>query len=213
MVAAKPRRTGKRALARKAFRLRVSLLDVEPEIWRRFVVPADIELDELHMVLQLVMGWLDCHLHLFRIGSAVFGAPDPDFEDDTQDETGMQLRRLARVGDEFGYDYDFGDDWRHTVVVEAAVDRDEHEHLVLCLDGARRCPPEDVGGPWGYEEFLADYLNPKSKRRKELVEWIGPKLDPERFDIAGVNANLRRLEAGEELLLPDDDMRWDDAGE
>lgn len=208
-MAPKPRPAGgKRELAKKALQLRISLLEVEPEIWRRFVVPADIPLARLHDVLQAVMGWLDCHLHLFRFRSGNFGVPDPDFEDDTQDELKKQLHQLVEVGDEFVYAYDFGDDWHHRVVVEAVVERKAHRELPICLEGARRCPPEDVGGAWGYSDFLEAYLDPKSERHSELVEWIGEKFDPERFDLARINTNLQRIKAGRHPLLPEDDARW-----
>jgi len=204
---------GKRPLGKQALQLRIALLEVKPEVWRRLVVPADIRLDELHEVLQAAMGWFDCHLHLFHFASAEYGVPDPDYPDQGEDERKKKLHQLVRVGDAFGYSYDFGDGWEHRVVVEAAVAREAHPRVPACLDGARRCPPEDVGGPWGYADFLEGYLKPKSKRRKELVEWIGRKFDPERFDLDGINTNLRRVKAGRDPLLPDDDARWSEEEE
>jgi len=200
--------TSRRKSASSPLQLRVSLREVEPEIWRRFIVPGDIRLDELHDVLQVVMGWVDYHLHLFRFRTGNYGVPDPDFGDDTQDERRKRLHQLSEVGEEFQYIYDFGDDWQHVVTVEAAVDPQARRVLPICIEGARRCPPEDVGGAWGYADFLEAYRNPNDERHEEFVEWIGDRFDPERCDVAAINANLRRIEAGEHPLLPDDDARW-----
>lgn len=142
---------------------------------RRLVVPADIPLEDLHDVLQAVMGWLDDHLHLFHRRAGEFGVPDPDFEGDAQDERTKRLHQLVEVGAEFGYSYDFGDGWEHVVVVEAAVDRDAHSRLPIRLEGARRCPPEDVGGPWGYADSLDAYSNPRNKRREMTVRDSGTR--------------------------------------
>ena len=58
------------------YQLKVTLKDSKPPIWRRIVVPADSSLGKLHNVLQIVMGWWDCHLHVFEIHGREYGKPD-----------------------------------------------------------------------------------------------------------------------------------------
>ena len=105
-----------------AYDIRVSLVHIQPEIWRLIRVPADIRMDRLHDVLQIALGWTDSHLHQFHVidakggTKAYVGRPDPDFEGrtSTQDETKRLLKNfLAKPGDRIGYEYDFGDSWRH----------------------------------------------------------------------------------------------------
>jgi hypothetical protein len=71
-----------------------------------------------------------------------------------------------------------GDNWRCVVLLEAiapASPRVVYPRLVEC---ARRGPPEDVSGPWGYGEFLEAIADPKHERQAELLEWSGGELDP-----------------------------------
>ncbi len=62
------------------------------------------------------------------------------------------------------------------------------------VEGARRRgPPEDVGGPWGYGEFLEAIANPKHERHAELLEWCGGDFDPQQFDVDDINRRLASL--------------------
>ncbi len=157
--------------------LRVELGGVEPTVWRRVLVPGHVTLDALHRILQTCMGWDDLHLHEFSIGGEAYGVLD-DEDDDVLDEVGTPL--VGALGElrAFGYLYDFGDEWLHRVVVEAQHDR-PLDSLALCLEGANACPPEDVGGPSGYAEFL------EAGARGSF--------DPSRFDVDEVNSALRAL--------------------
>jgi Plasmid pRiA4b ORF-3-like protein len=65
--------------------------------------------------------------------------------------------------------------------------------MTRCIEGAGACPPEDVGGAWGYVEFLQAMADPKHERHWDVKEWIGGKFDPEKFDPNAVNRELRRL--------------------
>ncbi|HUO09027.1 MAG TPA: plasmid pRiA4b ORF-3 family protein [Phycisphaerae bacterium] len=139
--------------------LRLALDDIRPPIWRRVAVPGNITLDLLHDVLQVAMGWEDYHLHEFTINGLRY-TEDPEEPEQGLEETGIALMSLLAPATEkkiaFGYLYDFGDGWRHTVKVEKVAPVPAgHDIRITCLGGKRRCPPEDVGGPWGY----ADYLN------------------------------------------------------
>jgi len=99
------------------FQLRIALRDISPPIWRRFQIPGVITLPGLHRVIQVVMGWENYHLHLFRFGEKEYGIPDPDFPTEMRNERGRRLHEFLRdEGEVFGYEYDFGDSWEHELV-------------------------------------------------------------------------------------------------
>lgn len=175
-------------MTRRSIGLKVTLLDVEPPIWRTFVVPSSASLPALHRVLQIVMGWESCHLHCFRIGEKIYGEPDP-WRDDVIPEEGRRLHHFLPSHREIEYEYDFGDGWRHRVEVLQDFAPPGGRELV-CLDGARACPPEDCGGAWGYADFLDAIRDPKHERHAELQEWVGGSFDPEAFDRDAVNREL-----------------------
>jgi hypothetical protein len=47
------------------YQLKITLLEIEPPIWRRIQVPSTMPLCCLHDAIQAVMGWTDSHLHQF----------------------------------------------------------------------------------------------------------------------------------------------------
>ena len=93
----------------------------------------------------------------------------------------------------FTYDYDFGDGWEHVLEVEKVLLPQKGVRYPVCLDGARACPPEDVGGMGGYEEFLKAIRDPNHPEHEEYLDWIGGNFDPEQFDLDEVNDILRSL--------------------
>jgi len=178
-------------MSTKLYVLRITLEGISPTIWRRFVVPANIPLDRLHDVIQIVMGWQDSHLHEFIIGQSKY-SERPESPEDGQPEGLFRLQdRVKRKGQAFEYHYDFADSWMHQVEVEeTSYQPGPHEGSIECLDGKRACPPEDVGGAPGYHEFckaLTDSSHPESE---ELKEWSGGGFDPEKFFPKEVNLEL-----------------------
>lgn len=191
------RRRPPRVRAVPLYQLKVTLEGIRPPIWRRFRVRSDVNLARLHEVLQTVMGWTDSHLHQFRVGGRTYGVPDPDdldFGAPVLDERRAHLSALAPdERDRFAYDYDFGDDWKHTVVVEKILPPDPDLPTPWCLKGKRACPPEDCGGPWGYQEMLETLADPAAPGREDALEWLGGEWDAEEFDPELVNALLMEL--------------------
>jgi hypothetical protein len=174
------------------FQLKVTLRGIKPPIWRRVLVDGSATLDELHDVIQAAFGWWDSHLHEFRIGGRDYGVPDPDWDmSPVLDESRYRLDELAGEGDKLRYVYDFGDDWDHDVVVEKVLARGEVDVVPACIAGKRACPPEDCGGAWGYEEYRTAVADPSHPRHAELIEWGGGAFDPEAFDPAEFDENLR----------------------
>ena len=171
----------------------ISLDEITPSIWRRLVVPASITLDLLHDVFQVVMGWEDYHLHEFTIGGRRF-TEDPEEPDEGIEEAGLVLGDfITNAKSKFNYGYDFGDGWEHTVTVEKMANIPEgHAVDITCLDGKRRCPPEDVGGPPGYANYLEALADPKHEDHKDMLRWRG-EFDPKAFDPDRVNRELAKL--------------------
>ena len=136
------------------YQLMMTLLDIDPPVWRQFQVRENVTLSGLHDYLQGVMlGWADYHLHEFEIGGHRYGIPDPEYDDVPEmrlnNENRFKLGQLTKPGDVFLYRYDFGDDWVHEIVVEEKLSPEPGVKYPICLAGQRRCPPEDCGGPGG----------------------------------------------------------------
>jgi hypothetical protein len=176
--------------ATSVIQLRIALREVEPPIWRRIQVPANITLIKLADTLLATMGWLGYHLYEYRIQGEAYGDPDPDFDygREIKDLRRVRLERVVRnVGDQFEFLYDFGDGWVHDVTVEA-IERPEPRVRYPCvIAGERACPPEDVGGPPGYIDFCAAIAGPSNNAHDQLLDWVGGEFDPDWFDIDAVN--------------------------
>ncbi len=169
-----------------AHRLKIMLKGVKPPVWRRLLVPSDYTLAQVHEALLTGMGWAGYHLYAFRIGRTSYLEIGDDWPDDSVDPASVRLGDLVGPGDRFTFEYDFGDGWEHQVVVEEVLPAAGRSRPV-CLAGRRACPPEDVGGPWGYADFLEAITDLKHERHVELLEWIGGGFDPEDFDPAEVD--------------------------
>lgn len=179
------------------FRLKITLLDIHPAIWRRVQVP-DCALDVLHRYIQAAFGWWDYHLHQFEIGGMRYGPPEPESMDlglEAEDETGAWLGALlpgSNRNARWVYEYDFGDGWRHEVLFEGVPAGEPEAKYPVCLDGARACPPEDCGGPWGYADYLAAIRDPRHEQHDEMLGWRGP-FDPEAFDPKKATREMRKV--------------------
>jgi Plasmid pRiA4b ORF-3-like protein len=186
-----------------AVQIHVSLDGVEPAIYRRLVVPLDSTLAQLHHILQAAMGWTNSHLHQFEIGGLCFGDPEllnQDMPDDFQqafDSSSVRLRdfHFDHAGDlSFVYLYDFGDSWQHKVTLEKLVAVKPAPKTATCIEGARCCPPEDVGGTHGYFEFLRVLLSPEPdelEEQRQLKRRCGGSFNPKQFDVAKVDRAVR----------------------
>lgn len=176
------------------YQLKVGLLGVKPPVWRRLQVVGGVTLGELHGIIQVAMGWTDSHLHSFEVGADSYGAPDSDWGSDMRDERRVRLSQLElAAGSRFGYTYDFGDDWRHGVLVEQIGAPEPGVAYPRCVGGRRACPPEDCGGPWGYADLLEILADPAHEEFEGRLEWAGGQLDPVTFDQDEVNNLLHRL--------------------
>ena len=78
----------------------------------------------------------------------------------------------------FTFEYDFGDSWEHEIVIEELTKSPIGLKYAVCLDGANACPPDDVGGTWGYGEFPRCNGRPDPQPTATSLEWVGTHFDP-----------------------------------
>ena len=177
-----------------AYVMKIRLIESKPAIWRRFCVPGETTLDRLHDIIQVVMGWRECHLHSFLIDGQRYTESPGDYDEDALDESGFALAELVlQENAKFTYQYDYGDDWQHELVVESINEvPDGHKACIGCMDGKRNCPPEDVGGITGFSEFLAAIRDPKHPEHDDYLEWHGGRFRPNAFDLDEVNDELAK---------------------
>jgi hypothetical protein len=184
--------------SKSIYQIKVTLNDSKPPIWRRFLVPDSISLHQLHTILQIVMGWTNSHLHQFIIDGEYYGEPEEEdgYSEELKNEKRFRLNQfVTRKGFKFIYEYDFGDSWEHTVLVEAILPIEKGKQDPVCLEGKRACPLEDIGGVWGYDDFLKALSDPKHPEHDDMVEELGEDFDPEFFDIEDVNSVSRNYAA------------------
>ena len=174
--------------------LRIEIDEVTPAVIRRVEVPVTIRLDDLHFVLQIAIGWQNCHPFEFRVGSTAWGLPDRDDPDASPLAADKAtLADLLARADTFRYDYVYGEDWAHTVELEgvAAAAPDATYPRLVSAEG--RCPPADIGGPTGYETFLQALADPGHLHHEGMLEWDDPNFDPYDVGEAAIRSNLANL--------------------
>ncbi len=179
------------------YQFQIALQYIDPPIWRRFQVRDDTTLGTLHEIIQFVMGWEDDHMHQFAHNNAIYGMADMEMGMNVRDEDQATLRSLGlKLGDILTYEYDFGDGWLHGLLLEEILPPAPATRYPICIEGERACPPEDCGGPPGYENILRILALPARRRSEddlEMLDWLGEEYDPEEFDIASVNLELSQF--------------------
>jgi len=183
-----------KAVSDRVYQLKITLRGSKPPIWRRVIVPATFHLYKLHQVIQAAMGWDDSHLHQFIIEGEYYSIPSPDDWEPVIDERRYALSRIAPYEMmKFVYEYDFGDSWEHIVLVEKILPAEAGRQYPICIKGKRACPPEDVGGVWGYENFLEALGDPDHEEHESYLEWIDGEFDAEAFNLEAINIALQRV--------------------
>ncbi|HZD60825.1 MAG TPA: site-specific integrase [Anaerolineae bacterium] len=187
------------------YQFKITLKGIKPPIWRRIQVPATYNFWDLHVAVQDAMGWLDYHLHKFTIKDPSTGAKadigisddELDFGSDVLPEKYQNIAGWFSMSNRVAsYTYDFGDNWEHEVRLEEVLSREKDVIYPVCIAGKRACPPEDCGGVWGYEDLLDVIQDPEYEEREEIMEWLGGRFDPGRFNAA-------------EVTFDDPDKRWE----
>jgi len=189
-------------MAKEIYQIKISLKGFSPKIWRRLLVRSDILLPDLHKIIQTTMGWTNSHLHQFVKNQEYFALPSDDDWDafPTHDYRKIKLNSLLkRTKDKLTYEYDFGDGWKHEILLEKILPFDESLKYPVCLAGKMSCPPEDCGGVWGYSDMLEILKDPEHEEYEKYLEWLGGDFDPEDFDKDEVNEMLRTKNFGNNI--------------
>jgi hypothetical protein len=185
------------------YQIKVTLKEFKPSIWRSIQVRSDATLGELHAIIQMAMGWTNSRLHHFIVGKTpnlrFIGAPGPNEDGlglmDEENEREIAISRvLSATKTKITYEYDFGDSWEHEVALEKIVEAEAGVHYPRCLAGENACPPEDVGGVWGYVNFLQAINNSEHEQHEFYLERVGGEFNPEEFDLKAVNKRLKNRE-------------------
>jgi hypothetical protein len=187
------------AIPQEIVRLKITLDNVKPVVMRRIEVPLSISLDGLHELIQAIMPWENSHMYDFylrMIDGPRWLPPSPfdyDFGVPSRDSTRTTLAAVLAEPNfkMLRYNYDFGDDWRHTIKVERRFSAELWDEYPRLIDAKGRCPPENCGGPWGYAEYLDATSDPTHRRHSELKERFGD-FDPKVIDRAAIEAALHQ---------------------
>jgi hypothetical protein len=177
----------------ETYTLKVTLIGIRPPVWRRLEAPADLTLAQLHRVLQAALGWTGSHLHIFVHDGVAYGDSRRDLDLGCSNEKTTRLRDLLwEAKDSMEYEYDFGDGWRHRIVLESSRAAADWQPPRL-LAGKRARPPEDVGGIGGYADFCEAMARPDHPEHQAMFEWYGRPFDPNAFDLDEAGAAVARL--------------------
>jgi DNA invertase Pin-like site-specific DNA recombinase len=184
--------TKKSASNQTVYQLKITLKNIRPPIWRRIQVLSSTTLQQLHLIVQEVMGWDNYHMHSFSIAGIDYGQPEPEFN--VRSEKTVKLSQVVKgEKSKFFYTYDFGDSWEHEILVEKELPSTPDTNYPVCITGKRACPPEDCGGSWGYAELLEIISDPSHPEYEERMEWLGESFNPDTFDINEVNQRLQEF--------------------
>ncbi|MBM2816293.1 MAG: Plasmid pRiA4b ORF-3-like protein [Ignavibacteria bacterium] len=197
--------TDLKQVSTKILKLKILLLGSQPKIWRSILVMPDITFRQLHLYIQVAMGWKNYHMWGFE--SKKFDIT-PKIDNDPFDDlfgSGVSDKQLldpdieliSKVfnskGDNITYTYDYGDDWEHEIELDKFIDIDDSIVYPVCTDGENACPPEDSGGIWGYYGLLEAVKDKSHPNHKEYSSYLKKGFDPNYFNLDSVNKSLARL--------------------
>lgn len=184
------------AMPEQIARIRITLDDTNPAVWRRVELPLTNNLKTLHLAIQAAMLFENYHLFQFDVGDTRYGIPFDDEWSDTptRDAGNIRLGKLVERGvTDFTYTYDFGDNWRHTVAIEAIMPSDPDKEYPCFVDGDRRAPPEDVGGTSGFEDFVEAMTEADHPEREAALGWYGSLFDPTNISQEEIGIRMGKL--------------------
>ena len=185
----------------------------KPPVWRRLSIPGSYTFANLHEAIQEAFGWEYEHLYQFNRApyDGGWAVKDPEAieaemhslfgEMDRESYNAEKVRVIDFLKkknlSKFVYVYDFGDDWIHDLTLES-IDEDASLVHPVCLAGKGACPPEDCGGPYGYEAMKMHFAERNDKEELEsYCEWLclesPDDFDPKAFDLDETNEMLAGL--------------------
>lgn len=183
------------------YRLEISLVELEPEIWRSADVPSSFTLEELHSVIQILMDWDDAHLWNFIVENLEYSHPNfvKNFHGSVMHKDARNIKlsdALKQPKDSIEYTYDFGDNWEHNIVLEKIMKPNSEWFYPVCIDGEYSAPPDDCGGPIGYCDMMKILDNPEDEDYESVKEWLGEEFNPYHFDLKAINTKLQKEHSG-----------------
>jgi hypothetical protein len=173
--------------------LSVQIDEVSPPVRRCVEVPVTMRLDDLHFVLQIAIGWQNCHPFEFRIGEMAWGLVDRESAENPLPAETATLVDILALGRTFKYNYVYGEDWQHTVAIEAVSSSAPGVIYPRLTLAEGRCPPADIGGPSGYEAYLQALGDPEHLHHDAMVDWEVDDFDPTDASLPSLQSNLANL--------------------
>jgi len=182
--------------------IRIKLKNTGFSIRRRVELNPDISLAEFHEIIQIVMGWCNCHLHQFYASEITYAPQIIEGVDNSdripfEPTESTKLKDLLKSAKRFSYEYDFGDGWDHEIVFNRYIEAKKGVKYPICVAAKGLCPPEDVGGVWGYEELIEEAKSGNtSEEFLETIEYYGltiaklKNIENEPVDIESINEKL-----------------------
>lgn len=187
-------------MLQRAIQLKIILDNTKPEVWRTVQIMQGSSLRTLHYLIQDIFWWKGYHSYLFKVGVDEYSDPEMDTEfEGWLDDSKAKVGKIVEKHPEFEFIYDFGDWWSHKVIFEGFVEASLSEKYPVCIDGKNAAPPEDVGGPPGFEEFKAAIKNKKHDRHQEFLDWYDggyfqKEFKADWFDLQITNFKIGRRE-------------------
>ncbi|MCF8307962.1 MAG: plasmid pRiA4b ORF-3 family protein [Bacteroidales bacterium] len=151
---------------------------------------------DFHKIIQTTMGWTNSHLHVFSDGLEEYSPKEFEVEFAEDSRTVRLNQILKKEKSEIIYEYDFGDGWEHSILLDKILPPDDQLQIPECIAGKRNCPPENCGGPWGYMEMLEIFQQPDHEEYESYMEWLEDDFDPEYFDKDKINKRLKKKDYG-----------------
>ncbi|MCY4460659.1 MAG: plasmid pRiA4b ORF-3 family protein [Albidovulum sp.] len=178
-------------------RLNITLLYVSPKVTRRMDVPSDTNLEDLHYYIQAAMGWDNDHLWGFearRHWQRAHWSIDFFDDDSTLDANILDVLSFLAGKSEFTYIYDFGESWTHRIRIGKIQPARDDRCYPYLVSGTGRCPPEDIGGAWGYQALLNALDDPDAEFRIDYPGFFqdGRTWDPDDAELEARRADLAR---------------------
>jgi hypothetical protein len=181
------------ATAKVTYQIKITLKHIEPMIWRRLLVPAELNLEKFHWILQMAMGWQNIQLFKFRVNNRHYTLPDFGCLDEAINARNLTLRNIMPVEKQrISYVYGENDGWEHEILLEKIMTDTTKYRRIVCLEGERACPPEDCGGILEYQEILAALDALMGEENKEFILLVNGHTQTE-FDLNKINRKLKKI--------------------
>jgi hypothetical protein len=183
------------------FTFRVQIANIrKPPVWRKLMVLDNFSFDDFHRVIQIAFGWQGLHPYQFSEkgdkAELFIGEPSVYSWVEIRDSLKMKLSQVfQKKGQKFIYTYDSGDNWKHIITLEAITEG--KSKFADCIDGKGNCPPEDCGGPWGYEDLKLIVTDPQNSEYISIREYLGldedKEFDPAFFDLEATRQLVKSI--------------------